>query len=244
MAKEADEDAKKRPAPIKLPIGLKDDVRRVAVPIYRSIKEGKKGDLSLAETAAEFEKFLYIATRRQVVGRFFTGTSISKQGAATLAQLLFTKKIKSLKDIKDAKVADELVPDAGLFDAYLDARAAIDKVKLNRRTQSFIVYSIASGAAGKLNELVDALREIDAIETDVAKVVVQSAAPLTAAQQKEVKSSLSKHLPPGKKSMKASFEVEPSIVGGLYVTLDNYALDLSAGSFLRKFGSEMAAAQH
>jgi len=185
---------------------------------------------------------MYIATRRQVVGRFFTGTSISKQGAATLAQVLFTKKVKTLKDISDPKVAEELAPDAGHFDAYLDARAAVAKVGLNRRTQSFIVYAIASGAAGQLKNLTAALRQIEAIETDVAEVVVQSAVALSAAQKKEVQASLGKHLPPGKSTMDATFEVEPSIVGGLYVTLDNYALDLSSGSFLRKFGSEVAAA--
>ena len=80
--------------------------------------------------------------------------------------------------------------------------------------------------------MVGSCDDILAAASTVARAVITSAVPLSSSQQKEVVSALGSHLTPNKKTIAVEYEVDPAILGGLMVQLDDQVMDVSASSIL------------
>lgn len=89
---------------------------------------------------------------------------------------------------------------------------------------------------GRVNELESVLRDIMQLRANagVVEVIATSAHDLDTAAEAEIKAAIKQHYPAAKHII-ISHEYDPSVIGGVRLTLANEQLDLTVRSKLNRF---------
>ena len=89
-----------------------------------------------------------------------------------------------------------------------------------------------NGRMGMVRDIAIAYSQLYRKENNIARVKVTSAAPMPEAEQLRLKNLITPHLGGG--SMEYSFSVDPDLIGGFTVTIDNQRLDASVKNELKQ----------
>merc|ERR1719402_901120 len=151
---------------------------------------------------------------------------MGKKKASELTQQLF----------KTDKVLDEFlrnptIPRALKRDAIT---SVMGKKKASELTKNFFLAAADNGRLAKVDGFIDAFRTIMAAVRGEVICEVVTAKALDAALQKEVEGTLKSFLKPGQ-VIKLKSQVDPSIVGGMVVTVGDKYIDMSISSKLKLY---------
>ena len=168
-----------------------------------------------------------------VVERFFATANYSPEECKKVVELLFSAKepLTSFKDIKDAEVKEVLVDNEGNVEAWLKVRKAIAALGVSEAVVTTIGKLAAEGRLERVKKLANYAQELKNVSSKTMDAVVTSAIPLSKTQQDTVVKSLPAYAGAGS-TVNPVFVVDPAILGGLTITLQNKAIDLSANSRL------------
>ena len=174
-----------------------------------------------------------VKTGGLVVERFFATANYSPEECKKVIELLMTTKepLSSFKDIKDAEVKEVLVDNEGNVEAWLRVRKAIAAAAPSEPVVTLIGKLAAEGRLERLKKLASYAAELKNVSSKTLDAVVTSAIPLSKTQQEAVLKALPTYAGAGS-TVNPVFVVDPAIVGGLTVTLQNKSIDLSANSRL------------
>lgn len=201
----------------------------------------------LAAATKQLQALHDLVTRADYsIGRFFIESDYLPQETELAVNLLTTNDVslKNIDKIEDDDLREYFLVDEEIAGMWADARAAVKDLKLNKTSSAVLAALAADGNTAKLGRVVEGCNTVLAAVSTVAQVTVQSAVPLTNAQQKEVQAAVkSSFLPEGKTSLEVSYDVDPALVGGLMVHIDDNSLDLSAAAVSMAMAESMGEAR-
>merc|ERR1712024_427684 len=119
--------------------------------------------------------------------------------------------------------------------------AACDKMKMNALSKILFLAMGENGRYGIIPQVCNSFKTIMAAQRGEVICEVTSAKPLDAAMSKEVEAAIGGLLKSGEKS-KISYKVDPSIIGGLVVSVCDKYVDMSIGSKLKKYEAMIKSA--
>jgi len=109
-----------------------------------------------------------------------------------------------------------------------------------KEAQAFIRGAAATKNLGRLKQIVQDFDKLVTYELKEVPAVVTSAEPLQPAQVKRLETALKSKVAPGE-SVVLQTKVDPSILGGIIVSLDQSLLDLSVARQIRKIDAALRA---
>nr|CAG4648273.1 EOG090X0EB8 [Moina brachiata] len=167
-------------------------------------------------------------------GRYATAlySAASKQKALDKVE----KELKDFQGViaKDARLAEFIVNPILKRQLKKDALSAIAKeAKLSPLTSNLLVLMAENGRLSKLDTVIEHFKTMMAAHRGEVTCEVTSAKPLDAATLKEVEGALAGFLQKGQ-SLKLSTVVDPSIIGGLVISIGDRYVDMSFSSTTRR----------
>lgn len=218
---------------VTLPVIVKGEAGQLMRSLY--VKSKAKGGPDLVRLAADLKRFLALVNSApSFVSRHFTTASTQPAEAELAVSLAFETKYKKMSDIKDAELQEAVAYNEQGFKVWQQFRQAVSDLKLAGESKEVIQGAAAAGRAPTLGPLVKYLDEVIRVESTVSEVTVESAVEMSDKQKKDVAAAVRKYLPEGKKEANVTYRVNPDILGGLYVTMDNAVVDLSAQTLLSR----------
>ena len=162
-----------------------------------------------------------------------TSSIVSKRYANALIELADDKKNldKVEKDLSDLAgmiesseelqfaIRSPLINEASMQKAVM---AIADKAKLQDITKSFLGVLVQNGRIEELSNIIKAFNQILDKRRGAITVDVEVAQDLTAKQKKDLQTALSKAIG---KDVAVNAKVEPSILGGMIVTIGSQMID-------------------
>jgi len=112
------------------------------------------------------------------------------------------------------------------------------QLKLSSLATEFISVLASKGHINLLKDIIQDYERLVAFERNEARAVVTTADPLTDDQRKRIVDALKKRIS-GNKRLNLSEKVEPKIFGGLIVSVDDKAVDLSVATQIRKIDTAL-----
>ena len=198
--------------------------------LYTAGSKGKNFDKIVSDLAGVAAA---VKSGGLVVDRFFATANYSPEECKKVVELLFSAKepLTSFKDIKDAEVKEVLVDNEGNVEAWLKVRKAIAALGVSEAVVTTIGKLAAEGRLERVKKLANYAQELKNVSSKTMDAVVTSAIPLSKTQQDTVVKSLPAYAGAGS-TVNPVFVVDPAILGGITITLQNKAIDLSANSRL------------
>jgi len=157
--------------------------------------------------------------------------AVEKDLSAFAAQIQKDKKLQDF--LHDPSVNKALKADG--------MSAACDKMKMNALSKNLFLAMGENGRYGIIPQVCNSFKTIMAAQRGEVICEVTSAKPLDAAMSKEVEAAIGGLLKSGEKS-KISYKVDPSIIGGLVVSVGDKYVDMSIGSKLKKYEAMIKSA--
>ncbi|CAD5210971.1 unnamed protein product [Bursaphelenchus xylophilus] len=111
--------------------------------------------------------------------------------------------------------------------------AVLKKVGVSSEVQNFCGVLAENGRLANLQAVINSFETIMRAYRGELAVDVVSAEKLNSSQEAALKDALSKHVKAGQK-LTINFQVKPSIIGGLVVTIGDRYVDLSVASKIKK----------
>ncbi|KAK6182891.1 hypothetical protein SNE40_010473 [Patella caerulea] len=137
----------------------------------------------------------------------------------------------------DAKFAD-FCSDPSL--KRLEKKAAIEKIsaklKYSSLTSNLLTVLAENGRIKKINGVVSAFEKLMSAHRGEVQCVVTTAKPLDNASQKEVLTTLQGFVKKGE-SIQLQMNVDPSLIGGMVVTIGDKYIDMSIASKVKTYTS-------
>lgn len=137
------------------------------------------------------------------------------------------------------QVRELLVDNEGNLDAWRGARKAVAGVNLEAPARALLEALAKEGRLDRLRRVVGFANELAAVTAKTVGCTIASAVPLTKAQQEAVVKALPAYVAPGQ-TLTHAFVVDPSIVGGLSLTLGKSSVDLTVSSRLAEVAQASA----
>jgi len=208
-----------------LPVKVSGISGSIAADVYRAGLEDNNL-YEIYEDLLDLQKV--IASSPDIISRFFQHNNYSQAECLLAVSLLTSDNFQDYSEIKNEELAELVVGSEENFVSFLEARKEIAALSLETSSLAAFQELAAKARLDLLKYVVEAYGSLCAAEAKVLPVVVSSAVPLTDDQQKRIISLLPKY--GGNTTIDVSFEVEPSTLGGLLITLNNQVIDLSASS--------------
>lgn len=175
-----------------------------------------------------------------LVLRPFSSSSYSPEENLALLNWLFGDGLPAYGDI-EAGLRDRLIEEEANYSLFENAAAACSGVDLCDETIGLLA-DLASQARLDLAAKASAdFLEMVKVSRNAVDVTIVSAVELTDAQRSRAEAALSKGYVPEGKTAQVAYDVDPSILGGLLVHVENSTLDVSSQSLIRDMNEEMAA---
>lgn len=176
-----------------------------------------------------------------------TSSVVSERYANALIELAEeSKKLEKIeKDLQDLQamiqssddLAQTIRSPLNKEQSLLNAMFAIaDKAKLQDVTKSFLGVLVQNGRLPALPKIIETFNTMLAKRRGAISVDVQVAQDMSAKQKKDLESALSKALG---KDVAVNARVEPSILGGIVVTVGSYMIDDSVRRKLERLKVSM-----
>merc|ERR1712029_260809 len=119
--------------------------------------------------------------------------------------------------------------------------AACDKLKMNSLTKNMLTAMAENGRHNLVDAVIGSYGTIMAAQRGEVVCEVITAKALDPAMTKEVESTIALFLKKGEKS-KTSYKVDPSIIGGMVVSIGDKYADMSIASKMKKYTELIKAA--
>lgn len=223
--------AKAAPSPLK----LSGRSGEIVTALYA--EQGKNFDKVARELAG-----LVAAVRGSglVVDRFFSTGNYSPAECNKVWDLLSktTEPLTTFEGIKDAEAREILVDNKDNLGAWVAARKAVTGLALSDAAKATVVLLASEGRLHLLKRVAEKAADLVAAVSRVTDIRVASAVKLSAAQQEAVRAALPAYAPKGAGGVAVTYEVDPSILGGLVITMANQTIDLSATTRLVELASK------
>jgi len=171
-----------------------------------------------------------------VITRFFKHNNYSEVECALAVDLLTTGKYANHNAIPTQDQRETIVGAPENFQSWADAKKAIDALELEDVTKAFIGKLAKLARLDLLKSVASTCADLQAAASKTVPVVVSSAVALSPAQKERISKLLPKYA--GTQAINVEFEVDPSTLGGLMITLENRSIDLSASSKLMEVVQE------
>merc|ERR1711890_13331 len=146
-------------------------------------------------------------------------------------ELVVLQKLFKTDKVLDEFLRNPTIPRALKRDAVT---GVMGKKKASEITKNFFLAVADNGRLAKVDGFIDAFRTIMAAVRGEVICEVVTAKALDAAMQKEVEATLKSFLKPGQ-VIKLKSDVDPSIVGGMIVTVGDKYIDMSISSKLKLY---------
>ena len=117
---------------------------------------------------------------------------------------------------------------------------AFDSFHFVHPPQSFIKAAAATKSVGRIKQILSDFEKLVTFELKEIHASVTSAEPLPAAQLKRLEAALKKRIAADEKLL-LQVNVQPNILGGLIVLVDQQMLDLSVSGQIRKIDAAIRA---
>jgi len=169
-------------------------------------------------------------TAPECISRFFQHNNYSPEECGLAVNLLLSEHIEEYEEIANTELAEVTVGGAENFPSWLEAREAIAALNLEETSKDVLGELASTARLDLFPHVLSNLGLLVAAEAKVFPVTVSSAVPLSEDQKKRILALLPKYS--GTASLDVTFEVEPSTLGGLLITLGNRSIDLTASSQL------------
>lgn len=182
----------------------------------------------------ELEAFVAVVqSAGLVVDRFFTTTNYSPEECRLVLDLLLTTKepLTSFAAIKNGDVKDLIVDNESNMDTWRAARKAVADLKLSDDVKRALEEVAGDGRLDLAKRMAAKAAELRSVTSKVVDVTVTSAVPLTKDQQGAVGKALPGYAAAGV-SLSVNYVVDPAVLGGLLISIQNSIVDLSASSRL------------
>lgn len=224
---ESHEEGREAPLPIMMDAAVAKHFR----PFWAAIEAA---DAAPEEIQAELAGVLEaIDVQPEFISRYFHGPTPRAEESALVMETLFGGKITKIADVADEDLRNDVFNSQLVLDEFNDAGKDLrDALKHSPIVADFVASLAAANRVHLLRPTYDAIARIADARTSLADVTVQSAVPLSAAQQDKVRAGVAQYLPAGKDDSDIEFSVDASLLGGIVVTVDNAVVDLSAATFL------------
>jgi ATP synthase F1 delta subunit len=190
---------------------------------------------------------VYIGTERQApqvygqTGKYAQAlfNTAKKRGGNTLNQLIndldrFIKAYNSNQSIQQALDNPVLSSEKK---AQLIKKLA-PQLKISELSAEFISVIASKGHISLLKDIQQDYERLVAYERNEIRAVVTSADPLTDTQRKNIIDALKKRIG-ANQSLQVTEKVDPKILGGLVVSIDDKSVDLSVATQIRKIESAL-----
>jgi len=154
------------------------------------------------------------------------------------------KDLKTMKATiqKDKKFAEFLADPSVKKTIKADGLSgACDKLKLNPLSKNLFVALAENGRHGLVDSVIASFSSIMAAHRGEVVCEVTTAKALNAAMTKEVEAAIAMFLKKGEKSL-TSYKVDPSIMGGMVVSIGDRFVDMSTASKVKKYSEIIQAA--
>ncbi|XP_055636886.1 ATP synthase subunit O, mitochondrial [Toxorhynchites rutilus septentrionalis] len=135
----------------------------------------------------------------------------------------------------DPKVRDLLINPSIKRSIKADALKELStRVKYNAATGNLLAVLAENGRLGRLEGIVNAFSLIMAAERGEVVCEVKTAKPLDDSQRKQLESALKAFLKPNQ-TILLTAKVEPSLIGGMVVSIGDKYVDMSVASKIKKY---------
>ncbi|XP_068633848.1 ATP synthase subunit O, mitochondrial [Battus philenor] len=115
------------------------------------------------------------------------------------------------------------------------------KINLSATTSNLLGLLAENGRLNKLEAVINAYKVIMAAHRGEVTCEVITAKPLDEAQKQSLEAALKKFLK-GKESLKLTAKVDPSLIGGMIVSIGDKYVDMSVASKVKKYTELISAA--
>nr|XP_019539550.2 ATP synthase subunit O, mitochondrial [Aedes albopictus] len=119
-------------------------------------------------------------------------------------------------------------------------KEASTRVKYNAATGNLLTLLAENGRLGRLDGIINAYTLIMAAERGEVVCEVMTAKPLDDAQRKQLESALKAFLKPNQ-SIQLTAKVDPSLIGGMIVSIGDKYVDMSVASKIKKYTDIISA---
>ncbi|XP_018645721.1 ATP synthase delta chain, putative [Schistosoma mansoni] len=109
---------------------------------------------------------------------------------------------------------------------------ALDKLKVNEATKNLFVILAENGRLSKINSVIDKFEQIMTAYRGEVNCTVRTAKPLDKTLENELRNALNGFLKPGEK-LQLTLEIDPSIIGGMVVSIGDRFVDMSIARKVR-----------
>lgn len=153
------------------------------------------------------------------------------------------KDLKSLQSQmrSDPKVRDLLINPTIKRNVKAAAMKEVSaRVKYNAATGNLLTVLAENGRLGRLDGIINAYTLIMAAERGEVVCEVKTARPLDDSQRKQLESALKSFLKPNQ-SIQLSAKVDPSLIGGMIVSIGDKYVDMSVASKIKKYTDIISA---
>ncbi|CAI2731608.1 unnamed protein product [Schistosoma spindalis] len=109
---------------------------------------------------------------------------------------------------------------------------ALNKLKVNEATKNLFVILAENGRLSKINSVIDKFEQIMTAYRGEVSCTVRTAKPLDKTSENELRNALNGFLKPGEK-LQLTLKVDPSIIGGMIVSIGDRFVDMSIARKIR-----------
>ncbi|XP_055612684.1 ATP synthase subunit O, mitochondrial [Uranotaenia lowii] len=152
------------------------------------------------------------------------------------------KDLKSLQvQLRNPKVRDLLINPTTKRNVKAAALKEVSaKVKLNAATGNLLSLLAENGRLGRLDGIINAYTLIMAAERGEVVCEVKTAKPLDDSQRKQLEAAL-KTLVKSNETIQLTAKVDPSLIGGMIVSIGDRYVDMSVASKIKKYTDIISA---
>lgn len=220
-----------------LPVKLTGRSGELVEQLYIATQKSK----TFEKAVKELEGFVQaVQSNGLVIDRFFNTSNYSEEECKKVLDLLISNKepLTSFDSIKDVDVKEVIVDNEGNLDAWRNARKAISALGLSAEVKTLMETLASEARLDLIKKAASKAADLRLVTAKRVEAVVASAVPLSKDQQAAVSKALPQYAPSGQ-TLNVSFVVDPAILGGLTISIQNQMIDLSVTSRLM----EAAASQ-
>ena len=174
-----------------------------------------------------------IMARDYSVHRFFVEPDYLPAETETAMNLLLTSDValNKLDAIKNDDLREYFLVDKDTAEGEWGvARKQIKDAKLDATAVATLKSMAEEGKTHLLSRTIEGLEQVLAAASSTAQVLVTSAVDLTAAQKKSIEAAAKTYLPASKKDLDVAYAVDPAVMGGLVLQVDDVSVDLSSAA--------------
>lgn len=210
-----------------LPVKVTGTAGNLAGDLYRANAASGNFDTVIGNLYGVLET---VEGASELITRFFRHNNYSEVESAIVVDLLFTNKYANYEALPTQDLRETIIGAPENYASWAEARASIKDLELLPASEDFVRHLAKIARLDLLKGVAAVCLELSTAASKIVPVTVASAIALSDAQKARVLKALPKYT--NTTNFNVEFEVDPSTLGGLMITLENRSIDLSASSRL------------